>query len=97
MLLGMARVTAEMKIEIPPHVATHITDGKKVFFDTVETAFKTRFSDYFLKVEKEGLCIRCIVFLSTKTGTEEEAISLLKEMAEAVMREIQTNMSSKMS
>lgn len=97
MIPGMARVTAEMKIELPAHAAAHIPDAKKVFFNTVESAFKRRFSDYFLKVENEGLCIRCIVFLNTRSGTEEEAICLLKEMAEAVMREVQSTMSSKTS
>lgn len=92
----MARVTVEMKIEIPNNTEDFIPNGKEEFFYTVEAALQKRFSDYFLKTENGGLTVRCVVFLNTNTGTEEDAIVLLRQMAEAVVEEVQETMSSKM-
>lgn len=92
----MARVTVEMKIEIPSNTEDFIPNGKEEFFDTVEAALQSRFSDYFLKTENGGLTVRCVVFLNTHSGTEDEAAQLLQQMAEAVVEEVQTVMSSKM-
>lgn len=92
----MARVTAELKIEIPPNTEDLIPNGRQEFFDVVETALQHRFGDYFMKAEKGGHVVRCVIFLNTYSGTAGDAGDLLQEMAEAVVREVQEEMAKKL-